>query len=139
VVTGHDKRPTVYRNLSPTHLGERVGAGLRRFNLPDGEGPATGRLSVSGRRFSDGTSRVGDDGPMMARRAWGERRFEAWVGVVVLVVSLLAAGCSETASPSVAALQPGRTWQLVEVRTGSNTLSPIPPTRASTSYSTTDT
>ena len=69
---------------------------------------------------------------MMATLAWGERRFGAWFGVVVLVVSLLAAGCSGTASPSIAALQPGRAWQLVEVRTGSNTLLPIPSTRAST-------
>jgi hypothetical protein len=69
---------------------------------------------------------------MRATPAWGKRRFGAWVGVVVLVVSLLVAGCSGTASPSIAALQPGRTWQLVEVRTGSKTLSPIPSTRAST-------
>ena len=68
---------------------------------------------------------------MVAVLARGGRRAEAWVGAVVVVVSLLTAGCSGDAVPT-AALQPGRTWQSVELRSGSSTISAIPSTRAST-------
>jgi len=69
---------------------------------------------------------------MVAALAGGERRAVVWIGVVVLVVSLLTAGCSGAAATQTTALQPGRTWQLSEIRTDTNTLSPIPSTRAST-------
>ena len=51
---------------------------------------------------------------------------------MLLLVGLLTAGCSRSATSTTADLQPGRTWHLLEVRTAGTTLSPIPPTRAST-------
>ena len=62
----------------------------------------------------------------------GGRRAQRWVGLLVLLAGLLAAACSGPAASPTSVLQPGRTWNLVEVRTAGATLSPIPSGRAST-------